>query len=154
MDSGWRIARPRMRHKTVRHREKERLLMSPSTNSFWVLIRLPPAFPPLPLAPTSACASAWLMAGSGGLTCLLIDGNVSGSHFLGQRPAAFHHARARSMEVSPSHPRTITAEGLNSLLASSSRRTRYTVSVSLADLWEAQSSSDKKLRLLQWEWMM
>lgn len=40
-----------------------------------------------------------LMAGLGGLTCLVIDGNVSGSHFPRQHPAAFHQAWCRGEPI-------------------------------------------------------
>lgn len=39
------------------------------------------------------------MPGLGGLTCLVIDGNVSGSHFPRQHPAAFHQAWCRGEPI-------------------------------------------------------
>lgn len=57
---------------------------------------LPPSSLILPHPPLF---SSILMSGLGGLTCLVIDGNVSGSHFPRQHPAAFHQAWCRGEPI-------------------------------------------------------
>lgn len=62
---------------------------------FTLLCFLPPSL----ILPHPPLLSSILMLGLGGLTCLVIDGNVSGSHFPQQHPAAFHQAWCRGEPI-------------------------------------------------------
>lgn len=87
------ISRGRERHKTVS--ERKRLLIVCSLTSLSLLF-VPSS---LILHPHPPLLSSILMAGLGGLTCLVIDGNVSGSHFTRQHPTAFHQAWCRGEPI-------------------------------------------------------
>lgn len=93
---GRQIGPGRERHKTVKEWEKEIVIsLFPNVPYFTLLCFLPPSL----ILPHPPLLSSILMLGLGGLTCLVIDGNVSGSHFPQQHPAAFHQAWSRGEPI-------------------------------------------------------
>lgn len=96
-DNSTRERRWMGRGKEQRDSERRRMLIVCSPTCLYTVF----CFLPLSslILPHPPLFSSILMPGLGGLTCLVIDGNVSGSHFPRQHPAAFHQAWCRGEPI-------------------------------------------------------